>query len=97
MATAVVSARVDETIRQKADAIMRKAGLTPSDVIQGVWSAMAQTGEIPEIARPVRDDAKGRTAMERLESFLGGLPPVNPAYAGLSDDEILATMVSDYA
>ena len=36
MATSVVSGRVDETIRQRADVVMRRAGLKPTDVIQGV-------------------------------------------------------------
>ena len=97
MPTAIVSGRVDEAVRQKADVAMRKAGLTPSDVIQGVWGEMARSGEVPEIARPRRDEGEGRAAIERLEGFLKRLPPVNPAYADLSDDEILTLRIQDYA
>ena len=97
MPTTVVSGRVDETVRQKADNVMRKNGLKPSDVIQNIWNTMAKTGEVPEVALPPRDGEKTRSAMERLESLLESLPPVNPAYADLSDEEILALRVRDYA
>ena len=97
MATAVVSGRVDEAVRQKADNVMRKNGLKPSDVIQNVWNAMAETGEVPEVACPPRNKGEKRSAMDRLESLAENLPPVNPAYADLSDEEILAQRVRDYA
>ena len=97
MPTAVVSGRVDEMARQKADIAMRKAGLTPTEVIQNVWSVMARTGEVPEIARPAPDKEKGKEAIKRLERLLELLPPVNPTYAHLSDDEILALKVREHA
>ena len=90
MATAVVSGRVDEAIRQRADVAMRKAGLKPTDVIQGVWATMAKTGEVPDVARPVAAASKEQEAMVRLDNFLKALPPVNSAYVGWSDDDILA-------
>ena len=95
MATAVVSGRVDEAIRQRADIAMRKANLTPTDVIQGVWAAMAKTGEVPDIARPVDAAPKEQKAMARLDRFLNSLPPVNSAYEGWSDDDILALRACD--
>lgn len=96
MPTAIVSGRVDERVRQKADAALRKAGLTPTDVIQSVWNEIARSGDVPDIARPKRE-AEESVALERLEQFLEQLPPVNPAYAGFSDDEILALRVQDHA
>lgn len=97
MATAVVSGRVDEATRQRADVVMRKAGLKPTDVIQGVWATMARTGEVPDAALPASATAKGQEAMARLDRFLNTLPPLNRAYADLSDDEILALKVRDDA
>ena len=95
MATAVVSGRVDEAIRQRADVVMRKAGLKPTDVIQGLWATIASTGEVPDAALPAAAETKGQEAMAHLDRFLDSLPPVNRAYAGLSDDEILALKVHD--
>ena len=95
MATSVVSGRVDEAIRQRADIVMRKAGLKPTDIIQGLWATMASTGEVPDAALPATTAANGQEAMARLDCFLDSLPPVNRAYADLSDDEILALRVHD--
>ena len=98
MPAAVVSGRVDDAIRQKADVVMRKAGFTPTEIIQNVWATMARTGSVPEAARPAQEGEDAHVeAFARLEGFLGSLPPVNPAYADLSDDEILALRVQDYA
>ena len=47
MATAVVSGRVDEKVRQRADAYIRAAGSTPAEVIKVVWENIARTGEVP--------------------------------------------------
>lgn len=47
MATAVVSGRVDERIKERADAYLRAAGLQAGDVIRQVWERIARTGEIP--------------------------------------------------
>lgn len=97
MATLVVSGRVDETIRHRADAVIRKAGLTPTEIIQNVWSSIAQTGDIPEQALPRRESEDRKSALERLDDFLTALPPANPQFAGLSDDELLAMKARDYA
>ena len=47
MATAVISGRVDERIKERADAYLRAAGLQAGDVIRQVWEHIARTGEIP--------------------------------------------------
>ena len=96
MATSVVSGRVDETIRQRADVVMRRAGLKPTDVIQGVWAFMARTGEIPDIAQPASVIDNNQEALARLNDYFQTLPSANPAYAGLSDDDILSSRVRDH-
>lgn len=97
MPTAVISGRVDEAVRQRADVVMRKVGLKPTDVIQNVWAFMAKTGTVPELAHPDGETDDKQAALARLNCFLETLPAANPAYAGLSDDDILALKVRDYA
>ncbi len=97
MSTAVVSGRVDDLVRQKADAVLRKANLTPSDVIQNVWGTIAQTGEVPIAAQSRPSDDCGNNAFANFEKFLVSLPPVNPAYADWEDEDILELRVRDYA
>ena len=58
---------------------------------------MATTGEVPEAALPSSICSKERDALAQLDRFLDSLPDPNPAYAGWSDDEILALRACDYA
>lgn len=48
MATATVSASVDTTTKTIANAYIRKAGLTPNELIRRLWESIASTGTIPE-------------------------------------------------
>lgn len=66
MATAVVSGRVDEQVKSRADAFIRAAGLSTGDVIRAVWECIAQTGEVPDAGSSTgRLDAM-RDPMKRL-------------------------------
>ncbi len=47
MATAVISGRVDEQVRESAERYIQAAGLTVADVIRTVWERIAKTGEVP--------------------------------------------------
>lgn len=95
MATAVVSGRVDEAVKHRAEVVMRKAGLSPTEIIQNVWNSMALTGEVPVEARAAGNSLAKRSALERLDVFLESLPPVNGAFAGMADDELLALKALD--
>ena len=97
MATAVISGRVSEGIRQKADVAIRKAGLTPTDIIQNVWRTIAESGEIPPAAMPSDRSEQDSELLTRYEQFLTSLPPRNPAYADWTDEDILALKVRDHA
>lgn len=97
MTTAVISGRVNETVRQKADIAIRKAGISPSEIIQNIWSFIAESGEIPPEAMP--SDRRGHTgaALDRYDQFLATLPERNPTYEGWTDEDILALKVRDHA
>ena len=97
MSTAVVSGRIDADLKAQVDAIVRNAGSSVSEVINNVWLAIAQTGELP--ADPCRSDglSEQRARFDEFESWLAALPEPNPAYAHMSDEEILAARVDRYA
>ena len=48
MATKTVSASVDTRTKVIANNYIRKAGLTPNQVIRSLWENIAETGKIPE-------------------------------------------------
>lgn len=45
MATAIVSGRVDEAVKERAGAYIHAAGLTVGDVINRLWEYIAATGD----------------------------------------------------
>ena len=84
MATAVVSGRVDEKIRHRADAYIRAAGSTPAEVIKVVWENIARTGEVPEVV-PVEEP---RGAWERFMEFRESLPKAEPWLVNLTKEQM---------
>lgn len=92
MATAVVSGRVDEQVRVRADAYIRAAGSTPGDVIRAVWENIARTGEVPEAG----EEREEPDALERLRA----LRPVFGAsdwLVNLTDEQMRDMIASRYA
>lgn len=81
MATLLVSGRVDESIKRKADAYIKRAGVTTSDVIKVVWEQIAETGEVPTKAKQRKTEATLADRLTRLRAstphseFLTGLTP----------------------
>lgn len=66
MATAVVSGRVDEQVKTRAEAFIRAAGLSTGDVIRVVWEHIARTGEVPDAGDSAERLDAARDPMERL-------------------------------
>ena len=94
MATAVVSGRVDEKIRQRADAYIRAAGSTPAEVIKVVWENIARTGEVPEVATA---EEEPRGTWERFMEFREGLPEAEPWLVNLTKEQMRDMIASRYA
>ena len=75
MPTAIVSGRVDTTVRDRANAYIHAAGLTAGDVVRRVWENIARTGEVPaqqEVTAQESDDP-----FERFMAFRKTLPDVD--------------------
>lgn len=66
MATAVISGRVDERVKARAEVFIRAAGLSTGDVIRVVWGRIARTGEIPDAGDVAERHDIARDPMERL-------------------------------
>ncbi len=93
MATSVVSGRVDEKIRQRADAYIRAAGSTPAEVIKVVWECIARTGEVP-VESPA-EESNG--AWERFMEFRESLPKAEPWLVNLTKEQMRDMIASRYA
>jgi len=97
MATQVVSARVDEATKRKADAVIKANNTTPNDVIKQLWETIASTGTIPLDSGTEQQKFDEQRKFQEFVAFLDTAPEPNPAFAHMNDEEILATRVDDYA
>lgn len=96
MATAVVSGRIDAQLKEQVDVIIRLAGSNISEVINNVWMAIAQTGELPCAPSRMDELAQRRARIAEFEAWLDELPQPVAEFAGMSDDEILQTKGERY-
>ena len=97
MPTVVVSGRVDEDVKLRADAVIRAAGSSVARVINDVWHSIAESGELPAAPGFKDEQDEKRAAFESFMEWFDDLPPQKEAFARMTDDEILAGRVDDYA
>ena len=88
MGTAVVSGRVDQATKNRADRVIRASGLTAGDVIKALWTQISQTGEVPEFLTTPHDEPDSSARMARYLKFLDSLPPAPQEYAEMSDNQM---------
>lgn len=93
MATAVVSGRVDERVRERADAYIRAAGLTPAEVIKAIWENIARTGEVPETAPAEQGDSDPLERLAELRSSFGS----SEWLVSLTKEDLREVIASRYA
>lgn len=97
MATVVVSGRVEESVKLRADAVIRSAGSTVAAVISDVWQSIAETGQLPSSSAHADERAEKQAAFSSFMEWFEMLPSQNEGFAHLTDEEILAGRVDDYA
>lgn len=96
MATAVVSGRVDERIKFRAEVFIRAAGLSAGDVIRAVWERIAQTGEVPNMGKGAGQLDVSRDPMERLGELRASFGACEDL-VGLDDARMREMIANRYA
>ena len=74
MAQATINARLNATIKARDDKVLRDNGISATEAIRGLWSAMARTHEVPDfLVQEYRDDelAERRRKREVAHSLVG--------------------------
>ena len=94
MATSVVSGRVDDAIRARADAVIRAAGYSVADVIRIVWENIARTGVVPAVDGATQDSS-APDPWDEFMAFRAALPE-SQWLATLSDQEMKDVVASRY-
>lgn len=88
METVVVSGRVEQTIKERADRVIRASGFTVADVIKATWSSIAKTGELPESLVAPAGKSETSDQFARFAQFVDTLPPAPEAFASMSDTQM---------
>lgn len=88
METVVVSGRVEQTIKERADRVIRASGFTVADVIKATWSSIAKTGELPESLVAPAGKSETSDQFARFAQFVDTLPPAPEAFTSMSDTQM---------
>ena len=63
MAQATINARLNATVKERGDKVLRDNGISTTEAIRGLWSSMARTREVPSFL--VRECKCDETAERR--------------------------------
>ena len=69
MTMTMVSARVDADSKAKADRVLKREGLSYSELIRKVTDYVAETGELPILEQTTLDLIKQERRRKQLEAF----------------------------
>lgn len=95
MSTSTVSASVDTRTKAIANAYIRKAGLTPNEVIRNLWEYIARTGRVPKAEDAEREQRERRMkAFDELDRLAESMPR-NTMLAAMSDEDV-KEMIRDH-
>ena len=83
MAQATINARLNATVKERGDKVLRDNGISTTEAIRGLWSSMARTREVPSfLVRECKcDETAERRRKREVARGLVGL-------ATLSDDAL---------
>ena len=85
MAQATINARLNATVKERGDKVLRDNGISTTEAIRGLWSSMARTREVPSfLAQECKRDEAAERRRKR-EVALVGLAAEGTA---LGDDEL---------
>lgn len=87
MAQATINARLNATVKERGDKVLRDNGISTTEAIRGLWSSMARTREVPSFL--VRECKCDETAERRRKREVArGLVGLETEGATLSDDAL---------
>lgn len=87
MATTVISGRVDTLVAKQAQIVIKRAGMTPGEVIKGVWENIARTGEVPKGQASEDGGLVNEDALKRLDKVRAKLSQCERLHT-LTDDQM---------
>lgn len=87
MTQATINARLNATIKSRGDKVLRENGISATEAIRGLWSAMARTHEVPEfLVQEYRSDELAERRRKR--EVARGLVGIAGRGSSLGDDDL---------
>lgn len=88
MATAVISGRVDQELKQRVDQILAREGKTVGDVIRDVWVTIGQTGALPATSKQEEALRGKRESLREFMDLVESLPPAPSWFSAMTDEDM---------
>ena len=95
MKTAVVSGRVDTSVKEKADAYLKEKGVTPVEAIKNVWAGIATTGQVPGPVDEEEALRRKRALLADLLQLADSLPP-NAEFTNMTKAQVRDFVAGKY-
>lgn len=87
MTQATINERLNATVKERGDKVLRDNGISTTEAIRGLWSSMARTREVPSfLMRECRRDEEAERRRKR--EVARGLVGLASEGASLGDDEL---------
>lgn len=87
MTQATINARLNATIKERGDKVLRDNGISTTEAIRGLWSSMARTREVPDfLMRECEGDQE--TERQRKREIARSLVGLAGDGVSLGDEEL---------
>lgn len=83
---ATLNIRIDETLKERGDKVLRAHGLSTSAAVRALWAQMATTKELPPFLHDALQNQDGRARRKAALRALAGV--AEGACSSLSDEEM---------
>lgn len=83
---ATLNIRIDETLKERGDKVLRDHGISTSAAVRALWTQMANTRDLPEF---LHDELRMQDGRDKKKALLKALAGVGEgSCSALTDDQM---------
>lgn len=91
---ATLNIRIDETLKERGDKVLRDHGISTSAAVRALWTQMANTRDLPEF---LHDELRMQDGRDKKKALLKALAGVGEgSCSALTDDQMRELYRSRY-
>ena len=88
MSSTMVTARMDEHKKMRGNAILKRQGKTPSDVINELYDIIIKEGGVPWVQDTGGIASMSEEEIKQAYDFIRSIPAPKSRFSNMTDDEI---------